>query len=137
MNRIIFVFLLLIIILGSAHFNPTFAAKKRVRAVRQPGVIYSSAKLSRATNSVILSLYNLNQVNKISYVLSYSANGIPQGAMGSIATSGQTSDSRDLYFGTCSKGVCTPHYNITNANLTVTVNLNSGGSFIKRYRMKI
>lgn len=136
-HKKVFLLVTATIFLISAHFTPAFAAKKRIRAVRQPGIIYTSAKLSRGTNSVILSLFNLGQVKKVNYVLSYTANGIPQGAMGSIAVSGQTSDSRDLYFGTCSKGVCTPHYNITNAALTVTVNFNNGSSFIKRYRMKI
>ena len=118
--------------------SPGHAAKKRVRTtvVTSKGVAYSSAKLSRGTNSVILNLLNLDKVSKVSYILSYSANGIEQGAAGSISPAGAT-DSRDLYFGTCSKGVCTPHYNIKNASLTVSVTLKSGGTYTKRYKLKI
>jgi hypothetical protein len=115
------------------------AAKKRVKSashVTSAGVSYSSAKLSRGTNSLILTLMNLGSVSKISYELSYTANGIAQGVAGSINPSG-TSDSRDLYFGTCSKGVCTPHYNITSAQLVVRTYLKSGGSYTKLYRIKI
>ncbi len=115
---------------------PVSAAKKRVR-IRATGVSFSSAKLSRATNSVILNLTNLSQAARVSYTLSYKANGMSQGVVGSIAVAGQATDSRDLYFGTCSKGVCTPHYGIQNASLLVTTTLKSGATNIKRYLIKI
>ena len=121
----------------------TYAAKPRIRSTtaassgKSAGIGYSSAKLSRGTNSVILTLLNLSAVSRIDYILSYTANGIPQGVVGSVTPSGANSDSRDLYFGTCSKGVCTPHLNITNASLTVTTKLKSGGTYTKRYRIKI
>ncbi len=122
--------------------NVVFAAKPRVvkkgstaTATRITG--YSSARLSRATNSVVVTFLNLNRVRKVSYELSYSARGIPQGVIGTISPSGKASDSRDLYFGTCSKGVCTPHYNITGATLTITTQLSSSGTNVKRYRIKV
>lgn len=99
------------------------------------GVSYSSAKLSAASRSIIVSFFNLNKVNRISYMLSYTGSGQSQGVGGAITPSG-TTDSRDLYFGTCSKGVCTPHYNIKNATLTVTVTLKSGGTRSKRYILR-
>lgn len=117
-----------------------FAAKKRVITSKSKttyvGGSYSTAKLSRGTNSVIVSFPNLSNVKKISYTLGYRANGIPQGAIGSVIPVGQ-SDARDLYFGTCSKGVCTPHYNIKNAYLLVTTTLKSGGVNVKRYVLKV
>lgn len=117
------------------------AAKKLVRKAKvqsksATGISFSSARLSRATNSIVLSLYNLNKAKKVSYILSYTANGIDQGVVGAITPS-STTNSRDLYFGTCSKGVCTPHYNIRNATLTVTTTLSSGGITAKRYRIKV
>lgn len=129
------------ILIGSLIAQSAYAAKVRVRkpatsASRSTSVSgsYSSAKLSRPTNSVIVSFFNLGNVSKISYTLSYSANGISQGVGGSITPSG-ASDSRDLYFGTCSHGVCTPHTNIKNARLTVTTFLKSGGKHVKLYRI--
>jgi hypothetical protein len=129
------IFSLLSIILLFLIFTkpePVFALKKRIRAAR---AVYSSAKLSRGTHSVVVTFYAIPGVTKFDYVLSYSANGIPQGVVGSFASTGQN-DSRDLYFGTCSKGVCTPHYGITGASLTVTATLRSGATYIKRYALK-
>ncbi len=133
-KKILLFLLLLTILLALPH--STLALKKRVRFV-VAGVSFSSAKLSRGTNSVVLTLLNLNRVSKITYTLSYSANGIEQGVVGSITPAGQATDSRDLYFGTCSKGVCTPHYNITNASLLVETTLTNGAVNAKRYRIKI
>ncbi|MCX6791624.1 MAG: hypothetical protein NT149_01130 [Candidatus Gottesmanbacteria bacterium] len=112
--------------------EPVFALKKRVRAAR---AVYSSARLSRGTHSVIPTFYKLAGVAKFDYILSYTANGIPQGVVGSFVPSGGN-DSRDLYFGTCSKGVCTPHYGITSATLTITTTMTSGATYIKRYVIK-
>ena len=114
--------------------NPptVYALKKRVRAAR---AVYSSARLSRATHSVIPTFYALAGVSKFDYVLSYSANGIPQGVVGSFVPQGGN-ESRDLYFGTCSHGVCTPHYGITGASLTITTTMTGGATYIKRYILK-
>lgn len=127
--------LLLLTIVPLVH-----AAKLRVRKTSAgggTGISYSSAKLSRTTNSIIVTFQNLMDAKRVQYELSYVANGVPQGAMGTITTTNLVSDSRDLYFGTCSHGVCTPHYNITNATLLVTTQLTSGGTNTKRYRIKI
>lgn len=133
--------ILFFLIMPPAH-SPAFALKKRVFApVKKPimktsGVSYSQAKLSRATHSVVLTLTNLAAVSRVDYVLNYSANGLSQGAVGSAVSGGKSTDSRDLYFGTCSKGVCTPHTTITNAKLTVTTTLKSGKIHSKRYIIK-
>ncbi len=118
---------------------PAFALKKRVRT---PGVRYvagsfSRAKLSRGTNSIVVTFLNLGQVRSVNYTLSYTANGIQQGVVGSFVSTGEATASRDLYFGTCSKGVCTPHYGIRGATLTVTTTLKSGATNVKRYRIKV
>ncbi len=113
--------------------EPVFALKKRIRAAR---AVYSSARLSRSTHSVVATFYTLAGVAKFDYVLSYSANGIPQGVVGSFVPVATGTESRDLYFGTCSHGVCTPHYGIANASLTITTTMKSGATYIKRYILK-
>lgn len=119
---------------------PVLAAKKRIRntntASVNVGLSYSSAKLNRPSNSIIVSFKNLNGVSKVNYELSYTANGVSQGAMGSLVPSGNA-DSRDLYFGTCSKGVCTPHRNIRNAVLVVRCTLKNSAVNTKRYKIKV
>ena len=139
MKRKVVIFLLIIslIPLVSLITPKVYALKKRIRAPKIPGVNYSSVRLSRPTNSVVVTLLNLDKTKRVDYVLSYTANGLGQGAMGAIIPNGQSTDSRDLYFGTCSKGVCTPHYNIRNATLTITTTLTTGASYIKRYVIKI
>lgn len=118
-----------------------YAAKKRSASPGSSRTTYvsgsySRAMLSRGTNSVVVTFSNLSNVKKISYTLSYSANGIPQGAVGSVVPARST-EGRDLYFGTCSKGVCTPHYNIKNAKLLITTTLKSGAVNVKRYVLKV
>lgn len=124
---------------------PIFAAKPLVRTAKttstvrtkSAGVSYSSAKLSRATNSVKVTFLNLGQVKQINYTLSYSGNGLSQGTGGSFKPSGDATAMRDLYFGTCSSGVCTPHRNIKNATLLVTVVTTDSTTRTKRYRIKV
>jgi len=127
-----------------SFFSPrhAFAAKPRVRNTgtgtkATTGISYSSAKLSRATNSVVLTFKNLGSVSKASYELNYTANGIAEGAMGSVVPSGASTESRDLYFGTCSHAVCTPHNNIRNAFIIVTTTLSNGQTNVKRYSIKL
>ena len=128
------IFLLLAALTYSA--SPVFAAKKLVRGPKIVNVSFSKVTLSRSTHSAVASFFNLNKVKRVDYALSYNANGISQGVMGSFTPNGQATDNRDLYFGTCSKGVCTPHYGITNATLLITTTLNSGATNTKRYRFK-
>lgn len=132
MKRIAIFAAIIFLLLISAKTAPVFALKKRVRAAK---AVYSSAKLSRGTHSVIATFYAIPGVSKFDYILSYSANGIPQGVVGAFVPSG-SNDSRDLYFGTCSKGVCTPHYGITGASLTITATTTGGATYIKRYVIK-
>lgn len=141
LTRFLFVVFALTFLFGPGAETAN-AAKPRVKSApgttikRATGTSYSSAKLSRGTNSVIVTFLSLDKANRSSYTLSYDSNGISQGVVGSLSPSG-TTDSRDLYFGTCSHGVCTPHYNITNAALVITTTLKSGATNTKRYRIKV
>ncbi len=138
MKRYVLIVILFLMILGPAE---VYAAKARVAKTggvtggKSVGGSYSTARLSRGTNSVVVSLVNLANVSKVSYTLSYLGSGILQGVVGSLTPSG-ASDSRDLYFGTCSRGVCTPHYNIKNARLVITTYLKTGSRNVKLYRIK-
>lgn len=134
MKRLIMLVLFALVLFPS--FSTAFAAKKLVRttAVKTKAVSYSSVKLSRPSHSAIVTFTNLTNVKNVEYALSYNANGIPQGAIGSFAPGGHSGESRDLYFGTCSKGVCTPHYGITGATLIVKTIFTTGATHTKRYR---
>ncbi|MBI4062368.1 hypothetical protein HY410_00445 [Candidatus Gottesmanbacteria bacterium] len=137
-----YVLLVILILMATSQVH---AAKPRVakssggglpaQAGKIVGGSYSTARLSRGTNSVIVSFINPSNVSKVSYTLSYLGSGISQGVVGSLTPSG-AGDSRDLYFGTCSHGVCTPHYSIKNARLVITTSLKNGGRNVKLYRIK-
>lgn len=131
-QRIAILLLFLFGFFASAFVSPAFALKKRVIA---PRANYASAKLNRNSHSVVVTFSGSSNIARFSYVLNYNANGTPEGVVGSFVSTG-ASDSRDLYFGTCSKGVCTPHYGITNATLTITTTLKNGSSYIKRFVLK-
>lgn len=133
MKRITCIVIIIFLLLISAKTTPAYALKKRIRAAR---AVYSSAKLSHETHSVVVTFNELPGVARFDYTLSYSANGIEEGVVGSFVPTGGGSQSRDLYFGTCSKGVCTPHYGITGASLTVTATLRGGATYIKEYVIK-
>lgn len=141
MKRVLILFLLSLASIGL--FSQVHAAKPRVKKTivkttkTSVATGYSSARLSRGTNSVVVTFLNLSKVSRINYTLSYSANGVEQGVVGSLTPAGQTTDSRDLYFGTCSHGVCTAHRSITGATLTIETKLKSGGTHVKRYKIKI
>ena len=136
-----YAFLLFLISLPLVIAPHVLAAKPRIRPAVSKNVAvasgYSKAKLSRNTNSVVVTFQNLSNVKSITYTLAYSANGTEQGVMGSITPSGAATETRDLYFGTCSHGVCTEHRNITKASLTVVTTLKSGKTHTKIYRIKV
>ncbi len=133
MKGIVSLVLIILLFVFLAKPAPVFALKKRIRAAR---AAYSAAKLSRASHSVVVTFNVLPGVTRFDYTLSYAANGIEQGVVGSFVSTGGGNESRDLYFGTCSKGVCTPHYGITGASLTVTATLKGGATYIKQYNIK-
>lgn len=129
MKRITFATACILLLLFFINPEPAHALKKRIRAAR---AVYSTVKLSRATRSAVATFYAVPGVSRFGYTLSYTANGIPQGVVGSFVASG-TNETRDLYFGTCSKSVCTPHYGISRATLTITATMKNGATYIKRY----
>lgn len=85
-----------------------------------------SASIAKNKRSVYASFSNLGNVKTISYQLTYDSNKGPQGAGGSIKSTGRTV-SRTITLGTCSRKVCTYHTNIKNAKLSVDFVLKSGG----------
>jgi hypothetical protein len=138
--------IMLVIFTLFLYSTPIYAAKKRVKLANtsttsstytSSAAIYSVAKLSRPTNSVVATFPSMNSVKSISYILSYKSNGMEQGAVGTVLPSGSSTESRDLYFGTCSKGVCTPHMGISNASLLIETTLPNGGIHRKKYIIKI
>ena len=100
------------------------------------GRVTSSVKLRADRKGVLLNLFSLNNATSVSYQLTYTTNGIPQGVMGTVKPTG-TTETRELLFGTCSGNVCRYHTNIREARLVVTSKLKSGKTTRKPYRLKV
>src|SRR3989344_6490133 len=140
-----YIILLVIISLVIYFTNPQkiFAAKKFVRSGAKastttigrsyiPSIVkYRSDKLG-----VFLSFANFNGLQSVNYTFTYNSNGQPQGAGGTITEDNNPTAQRELLFGTCSSGICTYHYNLTNASLILTAKMTNGKTISKRYRIK-
>lgn len=136
------VFSLILVLLSVIPLSPAYAAKVRVRGGsttvrRAAGVSYVTVRKSVPTHSLKILFSNLGKVTKVSYTLQYTANGTPQGIVGSFTPTGQTSDTRDVYLGTCSSGVCTPHVNIKSIVVVIRVTLTTGATYTKVSRASI
>ncbi|OGG14237.1 hypothetical protein A2773_06465 [Candidatus Gottesmanbacteria bacterium RIFCSPHIGHO2_01_FULL_39_10] len=122
------------------HPQSIEAAKKRIRStgggVRVTTGNYSKVSIYPSRLGTIITFFNLDKVSKVSYVLSYTGSGKPQGIVGSFVPS-VPSDSRELLFGTCSSGACVYHEGVTTARLTINFTLKSGGVYTKRYILKV
>jgi len=143
MNKKLITFLVPIICL---FLLPQTALALKTRALRgssgtrvysTAGRVGSSVKFNSSRTGLVISFSGLTNATSVNYSLSYNANGIPQGAMGTITNQEVSVDTRELLFGTCSGGVCRYHTNITNAKLVITSKLKSGYTTRKTYRIRI
>lgn len=138
----------LILILFSTSFLTTevLAARKRIRGRRARrktarktrfyGGALSSVKLRADRRALLVNLSNMGNLVAVSYELTYLANGVSQGVVGSIDPALEPAAFRELLFGTCSAGVCTYHTNISNMRLKIISKLKSGLTIIKPYRIR-
>lgn len=118
-------------------------AKRKLPALKSSSSTKSSStgvtvkvKFRGDRKAVILNLSNLSPAKNVSYELQYDADGITQGAGGSVTISGNT-ESREILFGTCSGGACRYDKNIKNAKLTVTTTLKNGRRIINPFKLKV
>ena len=140
---------LLILTITAALFtftpSPALAARKRTPKVRQKtptAITYSASqgvgskvRFRPDRRALLINFSGFNNILSGNYELTYTADGIPQGAGGSIILG--DSGTKTLLFGTCSGGVCKYHSNITNAKLKITSITKSGQKIIKPYRIKV
>lgn len=147
MRKYILVFLpLIIVLLFSA--TPVFAKRKLPQTMS--AVTSTTERVAQVTKGVttkvrfkddrtgiIVQFSGLTSVSSVAYVFSYDANGITQGASGTLTKEDGDPLERELLFGTCSAGICRYDTNITNAKLTVTTTLLDGTIVIKPYVLKL
>lgn len=133
-------FLLLSTLVYFSLPSPAYAARKRVRKPRQQTAYVSRGVVSRVRFrpdrlGLLITFSSFDNLSSGRYELIYEADGITQGAGGSILI-GDTG-TKEILFGTCSGGVCNFHENITNARLSVVSVLHDGTTILKPYRIKV
>lgn len=128
----IFVFMMLAFSLVP-HVDVHAAAKK----TSKKATVAVSTYVAPNKQSISLYLANLQKTKSAQYELSYTTDGKPEGAGGTIATKGKYSLSRKLLFGTCSNKVCRYHKKIKNAVLTVIITFQDGTSMTKTFKLRV
>ena len=132
-----------LIAIAFATINPeaiqaarTRTRKPKAAAVQTTGArgITSSVRFRPDRRGLILNFSGFENVASIRYELVYQANGIAQGAGGTVSSDSNTN--RELLFATCSGSVCTYHTKITNARLSIVSTLRNGTIVLKPYRIK-
>jgi len=78
-------------------------------------------KSTAAANTVAVSAKGMGgKMKSVSYELTYESKGVMQGATGtSVDVSGKDTFERDIYLGTCSRNVCTPHLGVSKVSLVL------------------
>ncbi len=121
-----------------AKLLPRYKATTTTKSSARPSgnAVAISAKFMSGKTGLRVSYSNLAAANSVSYTLSYTQNGKPEGVVGSVQPS-EGSTSRDLLFGTCSGGKCVYHKGIKNMKLVVTAQLKNGKKQVKTFNVKV
>lgn len=80
-------------------------------------------------HEVTLEIKDIQNADVVEYELTYSSNGLTRGVVGTINLNGETSFTRKILLGTCSRDVCKYDENITDG--MVTLRLRGNGGLIK------
>ncbi|KKT77333.1 MAG: hypothetical protein UW86_C0009G0001 [Microgenomates group bacterium GW2011_GWA1_Microgenomates_45_10] len=83
-------------------------------------------KLRRDKLAVTVNFSKLENVESVSYCLTFTSNGRRQGACGNVLPAGQPTATREMLLGTCSKNVCTFYPNVKNLKLSVRSKMKVG-----------
>ena len=139
-SLIISLFFILPANVRAAKRRPPRGGKPQVKTTTRT---YSSSRGVKASvrfrpdrRGLLVNFSGFDNITSVTYALTYTADGIPQGIRGTV-TAETAGEQRELLFGTCSHGVCRYHTNITNARLVIDSKLSSGIIIRKPYRIKI
>lgn len=143
MKYVLSSFLLLLgglVFTSDIHAAKPFVAKKSapVKAVGgSKSVIPAVVKFRADRRAILLSFSSFSGIESVNYSFTYTNNGKPEGAGGTVRASNNPSAVRELLFGTCSTGVCSYHTNVKNARLVVTATFTNGSKSSRAFRLKV
>jgi hypothetical protein len=146
---IVGVLVLLLVITGVVVYKAVFSGSPApstsadiTPAVVAPVDASISVDLTKSTtadNTVVVSVKGMGgKMTSVAYELMYESKGVTQGVTGkSVDVAGKDTFERDLYLGTCSKNVCTPHLGVTKVNLVLVFTDTAGkqSQFSKDYTL--
>lgn len=127
---------------------PSLAAKQRpprgwkstsqtpARTYTRTRGVKTSVRFRSDRRGLLINFGEFGNVVSVTYTLTYTSDGVAQGAMGTVAPE-SAGQQREVLFGTCSAGVCRYHTNIQNARLVIDSKLSSGLTVRKPYRIKV
>lgn len=144
MSRILKLFIISVILSVTFIILPasTLAAKKFVPKKKSTTISSPKSRIPAAVKyrpdrlGIYLSFSHFKGLASINYSFTYNAEGIPQGAGGTVTANNNPTAQRELLFGTCSGGACRFHNNVSGARLTLTARFTSGKTARKTYRIK-
>jgi len=134
--------LLVLLVLFFASAGQSHALKKRVWNYSKVAIASGSkpsvgARLSSDRQSIVITFRQVLLTTSVTYELTYLGNDLEQGIFGTVKPEEGNLVSRTLYFGTCSKNVCTPHRNLKNGILLVSYRLQNCTSFSQKFRVRL
>ncbi len=121
--------------------TPVSAAKKRVWKTTATTTFGGSSKFSVSARLtgwkqyLNLSFKGMASTSGVTYELIYKSNDTEQGVYGNVKAS-EGNVLRSIFLGTCSRGVCTSHKNISDVHLTITYKTIDGQSVTKKYKVR-
>lgn len=115
--------------------NPSSLQASKKKPVIKNVAVYT--QLLRGKTGVNVSLLNTQGASSILYMVSYTTNGKPEGAGGTVYPKNKKSIVRKIIFGTCSSGVCRYHKNVKKVTVSVEITYKNGKTSSKTYKIKI
>ena len=95
-----------------------------------------NGKFKKNKNLVELDFKNLDHVKSFTFTLIYTYDGITEAVVDSVIPGALKKIEKDVFLGTCSQGVCTPHFNPKNIKLQVDGLYVNNQSFSKAVNIK-
>lgn len=140
MSRIALVAITILLLLDTSK-SQTYAAKRFVpkkTTVKSAAVSGIPALISYRPDKLGLNLSfrSFTGLESVSYSFTYNTNGMAQGIGGKVTADNNPTAARELLFGTCSRGACRYHYNLSGARLILTAKYLNGRTASKSYRIK-
>ncbi len=118
------------------------AAKNAVKQVSTKtttggSTINVTPRMRADKKALVVSFSNLQNAKSVSYMLTYKTSIQQEGAMGGINLTGDSRQTQEILFGTCSKNVCRYHTGIKDTKLEISYTNKAGKKYLKKYKIKI